>query len=152
MAFQLPRDVSFAADGLFEPCAASPMADGDFQGLLVNAPPRVTSASSEALEIPLRGYLRLPYDFGGFGDSFVEALSFVVVSHSPFSLAVTGLSLPGTPLESLEVKAPRPGLLVGKYFNPSLAIAATGVSFVYVFLGPYVSNVVRVDVVAEGAS
>ena len=101
MAFQLPQDQSFAAEGLFDPCAASPKVDGDFQGLVVNVPSRIVATSGE-LDVPLRGYLELPYDYGGLGDAFVEALSIVVVSAAPFAVRVTGVELPGSPLESLE--------------------------------------------------
>jgi hypothetical protein len=147
-AYLLPEGVDYDAPDLYARCPASPVPRGLFRGILINVPRSVPPGAG----VPLRGYLKLPYDYGGRGDRLVEQVVIYAIAASSLLVASGFVGLPGVTMDLPQATTPEPGLFIGKYFNPELDelfAMPPGRYFVYAALGEYVSNVATLVVEGE---
>jgi hypothetical protein len=154
----MPHVINRKADfskvrGLLAPNECTPEPDGDFEGILINAPEEVLFEGAGELAagtvIPLCGRCKLPYDYLGLDGAFVPAMLFVAVNAATHRAHAGRLEPTPNRLPPPGPRVPQPGLRVGKYFNPNLAAIMTLPAeeadyLVYATLGAYQSNVLRV--------
>lgn len=136
------------------PNAATPdvEADLDFVGIRIAAPDRVRAGRDAFL--PVAGAYQVPFDALGLRGRFGEHLYLVVTGPVDAPSVVPLLrEVPDMP------PAPEsgyPDLSIVEYLNVDvgerLGGFGPGVVFIYAVLGPYVSNVVRVEAVDPEAS
>lgn len=166
----MPDDAAFdqVKAGSLSPSPCTPEVDEDdfdYRGIAISAPTRVEFVPGQIdpmtgafARLIVCGTYTLDGNYLGLREQFLERLVVVAVDtthHRAYSSGVLAVqnpvSLPDPFDDEVLTEADWAGRVVTGYFNPNLAevmpLAAEEASYVvYVVLGRYVSNVVRIDV------
>lgn len=136
------------------PNAATPDVEADlhFVGIRISAPDRVRAGGDAFL--PVAGAYQVPFDALGLRGRFGEHVHLVVTGSVEAPSVVPLLrEVPDMPPAP---ESAYPELTIVEYLNVDvgerLGGFGPGVIFIYAVLGPWVSNVVRIDVVDPEAS
>lgn len=166
-AFHLPENCDFTrVKGLYTKNECTPqIKDLNFRGIVINAP-REVSFKKGATETPFGGFSKIPicgryiHDLSvplPLGRTFEESMIFVAVdarTNKAYSGKIQFKGTPVPPSISEDKKTDKKDLSkrsIGGYFNPNLSEIVDipvqeGEYLVYVTLGSYKSNVVRIKV------